>query len=114
MSKRREYRPPYPAAFRRDAVALVQSSGRPIREIASERGVSPAVVALAWLLARRDFVVPIPGTKRVQYVEDNAQAVEVALTPDELQRLEAIPDARGDRYSSGAAPGWVSPPLEPL
>lgn len=90
------------------------SLAQPIREIASERGVSPAVVALAWLLARRDFVVPIPGTKRVQYVEDNAQAVEVALTPDELQRLEAIPDARGDRYSSGAAPGWVSPPLEPL
>jgi transposase len=40
MSKRREYRPPYPAAFRRDAVALVQSSGRPIRELASELGVS--------------------------------------------------------------------------
>jgi transposase len=40
ISKRREYRPPYPVAFRRDAVALVQSSGRPVREIAGELGVS--------------------------------------------------------------------------
>jgi aryl-alcohol dehydrogenase-like predicted oxidoreductase len=80
-----------------------------VEEIAGERGVSPAVVALAWLLARSASVVPIPGTKRAAYVEDNVRAVELELSEAELERLEAVPDARGKRYSSGATPGWVSP-----
>jgi aryl-alcohol dehydrogenase-like predicted oxidoreductase len=80
-----------------------------VEEIAAERDISPAVVALAWLLARRTFVVPIPGTKRAAYVEDNVRAADLELSAAELARLESVPDARGPRYSGSVQPGWVSP-----
>src|SRR5919201_3394814 len=84
---------------------------REVEAIAETHGARPGQVALAWLLSRRDWVVPIPGTKRVRYLEENAGAVELDLTDDELERLSALPDAAGERYPAGRVPTWVSPPL---
>ncbi len=57
-----------------------------VREIADEKGVTPTQLALAWVLSRGDDVVPIPGTKRVRYVEENAAASDVRLTDEEFER----------------------------
>jgi len=73
-----------------------------VEEIAREKGCTPAQLALAWVLARGDDIVPIPGTKRRRYLEDNAGAVDVELTPEELARLEAaFPKGAtaGERYA---------------
>jgi aryl-alcohol dehydrogenase-like predicted oxidoreductase len=70
-----------------------------VRAVAEAKGVEPAQVALAWVLSRGDDVVPIPGTKRRTYLEQNAAAVDVELTADELAELDAIGDAAGDRYA---------------
>jgi aryl-alcohol dehydrogenase-like predicted oxidoreductase len=72
-----------------------------VEEIAAEKGRSPGQIALAWLLTRGDDVVPIPGTKRRRYLEENAEAVDVELSDEELERLEqAFPQgaAAGERY----------------
>jgi aryl-alcohol dehydrogenase-like predicted oxidoreductase len=70
-----------------------------VEEIANEKGISPAQLALAWVLARGDDLVPIPGTKRRAYLEQNAGAVEVELTEDELTRIDAeLPEPAGERY----------------
>jgi aryl-alcohol dehydrogenase-like predicted oxidoreductase len=70
-----------------------------VAEIAADKGVTPAQLALAWVLAQGDDLVPIPGTKRRKYLEENAAAVDVELTRDDLQRIEAeLPAAAGDRY----------------
>jgi aryl-alcohol dehydrogenase-like predicted oxidoreductase len=70
-----------------------------VEELAAEKSVSPAQLALAWLLAQGEDVVPIPGTKRRTYLEENARAVEVELTADDLARLDAeLPEVVGARY----------------
>lgn len=72
-----------------------------IEEIANEKGVSASRLALAWVLAQADNAIPIPGTKRVKYTEQNAAAVDVALTKNELKRIEDIFPANaasGQRY----------------
>jgi aryl-alcohol dehydrogenase-like predicted oxidoreductase len=70
-----------------------------VAEIAQEKGVTPAQLALAWVLAQGEDIVPIPGTKRRTYLEQNAGAVDVQLTDEELQRIEAeLPAVSGDRY----------------
>jgi aryl-alcohol dehydrogenase-like predicted oxidoreductase len=70
-----------------------------VAEIAADKGVTPAQLALAWVLAQGDDLVPIPGTKHRKYLEENAAAIDVELTRDELQRIEAeLPAAAGDRY----------------
>jgi aryl-alcohol dehydrogenase-like predicted oxidoreductase len=77
-----------------------------VDEFASEKKCTPAQLALAWVLSRGDEVVPIPGTKRRTYVEQNAGAIDVELTDDDLARLDAaFPPgvAAGDRYASMAA-----------
>src|SRR5215207_3476747 len=73
-----------------------------VREIATEKGVTASQLALAWVMHQGDDVVPIPGTKRVRYLEENAAAAEISLTDEELARLdEAAPPGAtaGDRYS---------------
>ena len=78
-------------------LALVEK----VREIAAAKGCTPGQLALAWVLAKGEDVVPIPGTKRVKYLEENASAVDVELTADDLSALQqAVPrDAvAGDRY----------------
>jgi aryl-alcohol dehydrogenase-like predicted oxidoreductase len=86
---------------------------RVVSEIADEHGRTPAQVALAWLLSRRPWIVPIPGTKRRAYVDDNALAPQLSLTGSDLERLDALSaDVQGDRYGAdGRTPDWVSPPL---
>jgi aryl-alcohol dehydrogenase-like predicted oxidoreductase len=84
---------------------------RSVEELAAERGATAGQVALAWLLARRPWVVPIPGTRRVRYVEENAAAAELELTAADTAKLDALPDATGARYPGGRDPNWVSPPL---
>jgi aryl-alcohol dehydrogenase-like predicted oxidoreductase len=70
-----------------------------VAEIAKGKGVTPAQLALAWVLAQGDDVVPIPGTKRRTYLEQNAAAADVELTADDLARIDAeVPRAAGDRY----------------
>ena len=70
-----------------------------VKEIAAEKGVTPAQLAIAWLLAQGDDIVPIPGTKRRTYLEQNAGAVDVRLTADDLARIDAeLPQTAGDRY----------------
>jgi len=70
-----------------------------VAEIAQEKGVTPAQLALAWVLAQGKDLVPIPGTKRREYLEQNAGAVEVKLTDEELARIDAeLPEVAGDRY----------------
>ncbi len=70
-----------------------------VREIASEKGVTPAQLAIAWVLARGDDLVPIPGTKRRSYLEQNAAAMDIELTDADLARIDAeLPQALGERY----------------
>jgi aryl-alcohol dehydrogenase-like predicted oxidoreductase len=71
-----------------------------VDEIASEKGVTAAQLAIAWVLARGDDLVPIPGTKRRAYLEENAAAVDVELTPQELARIDAeLREPAGERYN---------------
>src|SRR4051812_1655123 len=75
---------------------------RGVEEIAREKGVTAGQLALAWVLHRGEDVVPIPGTKRVRYLEENVAGADVALSGDELERLEEIAPAgvaAGDRYA---------------
>jgi aryl-alcohol dehydrogenase-like predicted oxidoreductase len=70
-----------------------------VAELADEKGVTSAQLALAWVLAQGGDLVPIPGTKRRTYLEQNAAAVEVELSDDDLARIEAeLPPPAGDRY----------------
>ncbi|HLL40964.1 MAG TPA: aldo/keto reductase [Rubrobacteraceae bacterium] len=72
-----------------------------VREIADEKGVTPGQLALAWLLHRGDDIVPIPGTKRRERLEENSAAAYLTLTDEDLRRIEeAIPrgSVAGDRY----------------
>jgi aryl-alcohol dehydrogenase-like predicted oxidoreductase len=72
-----------------------------VKEIAAEKGVTPAQLAIAWDLARGDDIVPIPGTKRRSYLEQNAAAVDVELTAAALARIDAeLPRASGARYDA--------------
>jgi aryl-alcohol dehydrogenase-like predicted oxidoreductase len=73
-----------------------------VKRIAHSKGCTPSQVALAWLLVQGNDVVPIPGTKRVKYLEENVAAQDVVLSPDELADLNAVfPPrvAKGERYS---------------
>jgi aryl-alcohol dehydrogenase-like predicted oxidoreductase len=84
--------------FRRN-IELVEK----IKELAAKKGCSPAQLALAWLLAQGDDIVPIPGTKRRKYLEENIGALDVQLTPEELAEIDTtLPAgaAAGSRYST--------------
>jgi aryl-alcohol dehydrogenase-like predicted oxidoreductase len=69
-----------------------------IREVAEARDAAPSQVALAWVHAQGEDVVPIPGTKRRRWLEQNVAALDLTLTADELERLGAVGGAQGDRY----------------
>jgi aryl-alcohol dehydrogenase-like predicted oxidoreductase len=73
--------------------------------IAARRGVTPAQLALAWVLAQRAWIVPIPGTTKLHRLEENLGAADVELTPDDLREIDAAAAAitvHGDRYSEGS------------
>ncbi|MEU6280966.1 aldo/keto reductase [Streptomyces sp. NPDC047028] len=70
-----------------------------VKEIAAEKEVTPAQLAIAWVLAQGDDLVPIPGTKRRTYLEQNAAAVDIELTEEDMTRIDAeLPEAAGARY----------------
>jgi aryl-alcohol dehydrogenase-like predicted oxidoreductase len=70
-----------------------------VNEIAAEKGITPAQLAIAWVLARGDDLVPIPGTKRRTYLEQNAGSIDVELTADDLARIDTeLPPPAGERY----------------
>jgi aryl-alcohol dehydrogenase-like predicted oxidoreductase len=76
-----------------------------VKQLAAQSGLTPSQLALAWVLAQGDDVVPIPGTKRRRYLEENAAAVDASLSPDALKTLqEVFPSdvAAGDRYAPAA------------
>jgi aryl-alcohol dehydrogenase-like predicted oxidoreductase len=80
---------------RRDA--LVELLGR----IAQQRGVTPAQIALAWLLAQKPWIVPIPGTTKLHRLEENLGAANVELSADDLREIEAAVaqvSVQGERY----------------
>jgi len=70
-----------------------------VRELAAEKGITAGQLALAWVLHRGEHIVPIPGTKRVSYLEENLAAADVELSDEEVERIaDAVPAAAGDRY----------------
>ena len=72
-----------------------------VTRLANEKGVSTSQLAIAWLLAKGDDIVPIPGTKRRQYLDENAAAVDIQLTASDIQQIEAVAPqgiAIGERY----------------
>ena len=72
-----------------------------VKEIAAAKGVTASQLAIAWLLAQGNDIVPIPGTKRRKYLEENVAAADITLTPEDLQQIEAAAPqgvAAGDRY----------------
>jgi aryl-alcohol dehydrogenase-like predicted oxidoreductase len=73
--------------------------------LASEKNITPAQLALAWVLAQGNDIIPIPGTKKRKYLEENAAAVDVTLTPTDLEKIESLLAKYtdiGQRYSDGA------------
>ena len=73
-----------------------------VREIATAKGVTPSQLALAWVLAQGDDVVPIPGTKRRQYLDENISALSIELSEDDLRSIDAaapVGSSAGDRYA---------------
>jgi aryl-alcohol dehydrogenase-like predicted oxidoreductase len=94
-------RSPYFPRFSGDALEANLALVAKVREIAEAKGATPGQLALAWVLAQGDDVVPIPGTKRVRYLEENVAAAGVRLTADDLSALEqAVPRGAvtGERY----------------
>ncbi len=73
-----------------------------IEQLAAERGITPAQLAIAWVLNQGDDIVPLAGTKRVKYLNENLAAAAVRLSPGDLARIsEAIPPPSGERYDPG-------------
>ncbi|HMI64331.1 MAG TPA: aldo/keto reductase, partial [Puia sp.] len=72
-------------------------------ELAGSKGCSPAQLAIAWVLAQGEYIIPIPGTKRRKYLMDNAGSVEVSLSPTDLEQIAGVitryPNI-GDRYNA--------------
>ena len=74
-----------------------------VSELAERKGCTPGQLAIAWLLAQGDDIVPIPGTKRLRYLEENVAAVDVHLDPEDLEWLDAnVGPASGARYADMA------------
>jgi aryl-alcohol dehydrogenase-like predicted oxidoreductase len=94
--------------FKREVFDQNMELVRVVEEIAEGKGVLPGQVALAWVLAKGDDIVPIPGTKRRKYLEQNVGAADVELTPEEVQRLDEqfpVGAAEGERYPEAAMKG---------
>jgi aryl-alcohol dehydrogenase-like predicted oxidoreductase len=86
--------------FSKEAAQANQRIVDAVREVAEQCNATPAQVALAWVLSRASDVVPIPGTKRRRYLEENAGAFDVHLTPEQLAALERLHEqTAGERYT---------------
>ncbi len=77
-------------------LALVEQ----VRQLASQKSATPGQIALAWLLSKGNDIVPIPGTKRLHYLEENCAATRITLSAVEIEQLEAtVSSATGARYT---------------
>ncbi|MDG3084936.1 aldo/keto reductase [Vibrio hannami] len=88
--------------FEKDAMAKNQRITDVIAEFAVEKGCTPAQLSLAWLLSKGDNIVPIPGTKKLKYIQENSEAAGIVLSPAELKRLESLVEKLpviGERYT---------------
>ncbi|QXC61830.1 aldo/keto reductase [Aquihabitans sp. G128] len=93
--------------FAAEAMAANQALVELVRNVADGYGATPGQVAIAWILAQGDDLIPIPGTKRVTYLEDNAGGASVQLTPADLEQLDqAAAQVAGPRYDPDL--GWVN------
>lgn len=90
----RSVNPRFQAGARAANLRIVQA----VTEVARRRGATAAQIALAWVLAQGEHILPIPGTKQLRYLEENAAAAEIDLTPQDLDELAALPAAVGSRY----------------
>ena len=91
---------PYLSAENRKANAPVVAA---VKRIASEKGATPAQIALAWLLGRKPWIVPIPGTTKLSRIEENLGAVDLAFAPEDIAMVDEVfetIDVHGDRYSA--------------
>jgi aryl-alcohol dehydrogenase-like predicted oxidoreductase len=88
--------------FQADALQANLAIADRVREVADRVGATAAQVALAWVLAQGQHVIPIPGTKRLAYLEENLGAANVRLSATDLAELDALPEAIGARYGAGA------------
>jgi aryl-alcohol dehydrogenase-like predicted oxidoreductase len=73
-----------------------------VKEIAEEKGVTPGQLALAWVMAQGEDIVPIPGTTTIRHLEENVAAADIELTPEDLRRIDEVAPhgvAAGDRYA---------------
>lgn len=84
--------------FQRDAFAANQAIVDAVRRVAERHDAAPGQIALAWVLAQGAYVVPIPGTKRIPYLEENVAASDILLKSEDLDELDALPEAVGGRY----------------
>ncbi len=92
--------------FQREAIEHNQDLLRVLQDVAVTHGASPSQIAIAWVLAQGDHIVPIPGTTRLSHLEENAGAVDIALTPDQVEALRSVFEdgtVEGERYPAGAA-----------
>ena len=90
--------------FADDAIDEVEAAVGVVRSVADAHGATPGQVALAWVLSRGDDVVPIPGTKRTAYLEENVAAASVELTTEDLARLDAISLRQPRSWDAG----WIN------
>ena len=84
--------------FTQAAIDANQAIVERVRSVADRHGATPAQVALAWVLAQGEHIVPIPGTRRLRHLEENAGAAEVSLTSVDLAELRDLPEVTGTRY----------------
>jgi aryl-alcohol dehydrogenase-like predicted oxidoreductase len=95
----RRYGPRFTGENLRENLKLAER----VKELAEEKGITPGQLALAWVLSRGEQIVPIPGTKRRSYLEENLAAADVRLSAEESERIaDAIPAAAGERYPEAA------------
>jgi aryl-alcohol dehydrogenase-like predicted oxidoreductase len=84
--------------FQPESLEQNQAIVERVRAVADEASATPAQVAIAWVLAQGENVIPIPGTKRLRYLEENVGAADVELDADTVGRLDALPAPAGTRY----------------
>lgn len=84
--------------FTQEAIDANQAIVEWVREVADRHGATPAQIALAWVLAQGPHIVPIPGTRRLHHLEDNAGAAAIRLSEQDLAELNDLPDVVGTRY----------------
>ena len=84
--------------FTQDAIDANQAIVDRVRAVADRHGATPAQIAIAWLLAQAELIVPIPGTRRLRHLEDNAAASAVHLSAEDLAELNDLPEVTGSRY----------------